>query len=394
MKIVQINSTCGSGSTGKICVAVSELLTARDIENYILYTNGNSSYPKGKKYMSVLEVKWQALKSRIFGNYGFQSKKATWRLIAELESISPSIVHLHNLHSHNVHLGELFTYLIEKKIKVYWTFHDCWAFTAYCPHYDMIGCIQWRTGGCEKCPQKRHFSWFFDYSRVLFEEKKRLITGLDLTIITPSQWLADQVKQSFLCNTTVKIIRNGIDLSVFCPRESDFRKKYGLKDCFIVLGVAFGWGKRKGLDVFIELAEKLDERFKIVLVGFSEKVDKQLPAKILPISQTSNQVELAEIYSAANVFVNPTREENFPTTHLEALACGTPVIAFDTGGCAEMLEATCGCVVKKDDVSSLLEKIILACETKKYTREACISRAAQFNEKDRFLEYISLYMYN
>ena len=211
MKLVQINTTCGAGSTGKICVAVSELLNAAGVENYILYTSGHSDYIHGKKYMTAPEVKIQALKSRIFGNYGFQSKAATKRLIAELDMIAPDIVHLHNLHSHNVHIGDLFAYLKAKGIKIFWTFHDCWAFTGYCPHFDMIGCDKWKNNGCGICPQKFHYSWFFDRSKWLFDKKKELFSDLDLTVITPSQWLADRVKQSFLKDKAVKVINNGID---------------------------------------------------------------------------------------------------------------------------------------------------------------------------------------
>lgn len=391
MKIVQINSTCGSGSTGKICVAVSKLLTAKGIENYILYTSGSSSYPQGKRYMSKLEIKWQALKSRICGYYGFQSKKATKRLLAELENIAPDIVHLHNLHSHNVHLGELFTYLKEKKIKVFWTFHDCWAFTGYCPHYSMIGCNQWRMDGCKKCLQRSHYSWFFDRSRFLFEKKKELFTGLDLTIISPSQWLADQVKQSFFQDTPIRIIYNGINLSVFSPKENEIRKNYNIENRFIVLGVAFGWGRRKGLDAFIRLAEKLDKRFQIILVGTNDMVDKQLPDNIISIHRTANQQELAEIYSAADVFVNPTREEVFGLVNVEANACGTPVITYRTGGSTECIDETSGIVVDCDDEEALYETILKVEDERPFSPENCRKQALNFSEDIKYREYIELY---
>ena len=390
MKIVQINTTCGAGSTGKICVAVSDRLTQSGIENYILYASGNSEHPAGIKYMTAAEVKIQALKSRIFGNYGFQSRQATKRLLAELDRIDPKIVHLHNLHGHNVHLGMLLSYLKAKKTRVFWTFHDCWAFTGYCPHYTMAGCGKWQTG-CINCPQKHCYSWFFDRSESLFRKKKQLMEGLDLTIITPSQWLADQIKQSFLREYPVKVINNGIDLSVFFPRESNFRQKYNIESKIVVLGVAFGWGPRKGLDVFIELAKCLDDRFQIVLVGTNDAVDKQLPDNIVSIHRTQNQVELAEIYSAADIFVNPTREENFPTTHIEALACGTPVVSFNTGGCSEMLTDKCGAVVKKNDIVGLTNKIQEACCGRVFSKEACIACAKEFDQWVKFEEYVALY---
>lgn len=392
MKLVQINSTCGSGSTGKICVAVSRLLTEKEIENYVLYTLGESKYPKGVRYMSPVEIKFQALKSKVLGNYGFQSKAATGRMIAELNRIGPDIVHLHNLHSHNVHLGMLFSYLKEKNIKIFWTFHDCWAFTGYCPHYDMIGCGKWKEAGCEGCPQRSAYSWFFDRSAGLFAKKKELFSGLDLTIVTPSRWLADQVKQSFLKAYPVKVIHNGIDLNVFSPRDSDFRKKYGLENKYILLGVAFGWGRRKGLDVFIRLAQRLaPERFRIVLVGTDEKVDKQLPENILSIHRTANQQELAEMYSAADVLVNPTREETFPTVNMEALACGTPVITFRTGGSPEILDEKTGIVVNRDDEEALYQAILEVQAERSFSAADCMARARQFSESDKFIEYYNLY---
>lgn len=390
MKIVQINAFCGSGSTGKICVAVSELLTKRGAENYILYALGASDYPLGKRYMLPLEVKVQALKSRIFGDYGFQSQCATKRLIRELDSIGPDIVHLHNLHGHNVHLGMLFSYLKEKKIKIFWTFHDCWAFTGYCPYYDMVACEQWKTG-CHHCPQKKHYSWFLDRSHYVYRKKKELFSGLDLTIITPSQWLADQVKQSFMHNYEVKVIINGIDLSVFHPRESDFRTRHKLEDKFLVLGVAFDWGPRKGLDVFLELAKRLDEHFQIVLVGTNDAVDKQLPSKIISIHRTQNQAELAEIYSTADLFVNPTREEVLGLTNIEALACGTPVVTFRTGGSVECVDENCGAVVEKDDLAALEDRIMAICKGKLYSPEACICKSKEFDQNVKFMECIQLY---
>lgn len=392
MKIVQINITCGSGSTGKICLAVSELLTERNIENYILYSSGNSDYSLSKKYMSHWEIKFQALKSRFFGNYGFQSKAATKRLINELNKISPDIVHLHNLHGHNANLEILFKYLKENGIKVFWTFHDCWAFTGYCPHYTMAKCNQWRESGCANCPQRKRFSWFVDRGSYLFEKKKNLFKDIDLTVITPSQWLADQVKQSFLKNCDIKVINNGIDLSVFCPRESDFRKKYDIGDKFIVLGVAFDWGIRKGLDVFVNLAKMLDDRFQIVLVGTNNETDKQLPENIISIHRTQNQAELAEIYSAADLFVNPTREENYPTVNMEAIACGTPVLTFRTGGSPEIIDEKTGMVVDCDDEEALYNAIVNIEKNRPFFKKDCINIACSFAEEDKYREYIDLYM--
>lgn len=390
-KIVQINATCGVGSTGRICVDIRRMLTGSGIENYIFYSSGASDYPLGKKYMTPLEVKFQALKSRIFGNYGFQSKSATKRLIEELDKISPDVVHLHNIHGHNVHLGILFDYLKEKETKVIWTFHDCWAFTGYCPHYTMAGCSAWKENGCIGCPQRKHFSWFVDRSNYLFEKKKKLFTDIDLTVVTPSQWLADQVKCSFLKNSNIKVINNGIDLSVFYPRESEFRKKYGIQDKFIILGVAFGWSAKKGLDIFISLSEKLDKHFQIVLVGTNDEVDKELPENIISIHRTQSQTELAEVYSAADVFVNPTREDNYPTVNMESIACGTPVITFCTGGSPESIDEKTGIVVKEKNCSAILTAIENIRNSNNYTESNCVMLAKRFDKNLKYQEYLDLY---
>ncbi|MBQ3640712.1 glycosyltransferase, partial [bacterium] len=260
MKVVQINATCGMGSTGKICTAVGRLLNKNGIQNFIFYSIGKSNFLNGVKIGSIFYIKFQAFFSRIFGNYGFNSFFATKKMICTLENIKPDIVHLHNIHSHNCNIGKLLEYLREKHIKVFWTFHDCWAFTAYCPHFVMAKCELWKTE-CHDCPQRKFYSWFLDRSRYLYNRKKEAVKGLDLTIITPSLWLADQVKQSFFKDYPVKVINNGIDLAVFKPTESDFCERNGLAGKKVVLGVASGWGVRKGLDVFIELSKRLSDDY-------------------------------------------------------------------------------------------------------------------------------------
>lgn len=391
MKVVQINVTCGEGSTGKICLALSGLLDERKIENHILYSYGKSANKHGVKYTSNGYVKYQALKSRINGKYGFNTKRATAKLVDELRSVKPSIVHLHNIHGHNVDLNALFTYLKEEKLKVVWTFHDCWAFTGYCPYFTLAQCDKWKTK-CNDCPQRKAYSWFFDKSEWLYEKKKELFSDLDLTIVTPSQWLADLVKQSFLKSYPVKVINNGIDLSVFKPTDSDFKAKHGIRENqHVILGVAFGWGKSKGLDVFVELSKRLPENYRIVLVGTSEKTDKQLPENIISIRRTQDQAALAEIYTAADLFVNTTREENFPTVNIEALACGTPVLTFNTGGSPEIIDDLCGKTVVCDDVDSLEKEITEICEHSVFTSKDCVNRAKLYNQDERFREYIELY---
>ena len=391
MKVVQINTVCGFGGTGKICVGISKVLCNQNIENYILYCSGNSDYPYGIKCTERFP-KLQALRSRILGNYGFNSRRTTKRLIEELEKVSPDIVHLHNLHGHNCNLEMLMDYFRSKRIKLVWTFHDCWAFTAYCPYFDMAKCDKWKTG-CHHCVQSRTFSWFADRSTWLYERKKTAFSGLDLTIVTPSQWLANLVKESFLKEYPVVVINNGIDLDVFRPRASDFRARYGIPaDKFILLGVAIEWVPRKGADVFIRLAERLDsDKFQIVLVGTDDKIDRQLPPNVISIHRTANQIELAEIYSAADLFVNPTREENYPTVNMESIACGTPVLTFCTGGSPEILDEHTGVVVDCDDEETLHHTITQIELQPFFKMDDLKTRRSHLDQYDKFQKYVNLY---
>ena len=390
MKVVQINATANMGSTGKIAYAIKSLLDAEGNENYIFYSLGKCEDKSCIKFGGKAYIKIQALKSRLFGNFGFGSKRITRKMIKKLDEISPDIVHLHNVHSHNVNLSLLLKYLEKKKIKVVWTFHDCWAFTGYCPHYEYEKCDKWQNG-CKECVLKKNYSFFSDKSERLYKRKKELVRALDLTVVTPSEWLKNQVEKSFLKDKKAVVINNGIDLATFKPIESDFKKRYGIEDKFIVLGVSYIWNDKKGLDVFIRLANELNDNFKIVMVGVDGRTAKKLRENVIAIERTESREELAEIYSAADVFVNPTLEDTFPTVNIESLACGTPVITFDVGGSPEIIDKTCGIVVKKEDTDGLIEEIVKIKNDRPFTEEACVLRSKQFDCNKNFAEYIKLY---
>ncbi len=393
MKVVQINATCGIGSTGKICVDISRALTDRGVENYILFSTQTSGYELGIACSSKKYIQFQAGKSRMLGNYGFNSRAATKRMIAELERIQPDIVHLHNIHGHDCDLEMLFRYFKKKKQRLIWTFHDCWAFTAYCPHFTMIGCDRWKQG-CSKCPQLHEYSFLFDNSASIYQKKKELFSNLDLTIVTPSKWLAKLVKESFLWNYPVIVINNGIDLGLFKPTESSFREKHNISpNQKIILGVSFDWGIRKGLDIFIELAKVLDPlQYQIVMVGTNDSIDKKLPSEIVSIHRTYNQEELAGIYTTSDLLVNPTREDNYPTVNIESIACGTPVLTFNTGGSPEILDDKTGKVLDSEDMNLLKEAIQYMCADSNYARSDCVSKAKQFDKNEKYQDYIRLYM--
>ena len=400
MRIAQINMI-HFGSTGKIMLQIAE--TARDMGHETMTFSTQPFRVSGKRTQPPLKDHFYwgsffengihyALGSTLARN-GYFSFFGTRQLIKQLEKFKPDVINLHNLHSYCINFPMLFKYIRKNNIRTVWTLHDCWSFTGQCPYFDMIGCDKWKTG-CHHCPQISAYPKArFDNSKQMWKVKKKWFTGVEnMTLVTPSSWLADLVSQSFLKDYPIRVINNGIDLSVFKPTESDFREKYGIGDKKIILGVAFGFGERKGLDVFVELAKRLDSsKYQIVLVGTDKNTDAILPDNILSIHRTQNQTELAEIYTAADVLANPTREDNYPTVNMEAIACGTPVVTFDTGGSPEIPNSTCGSVVARDDIDAFEKELIRVCEEKPYSEEACLMRAAEFDMYKKFKEYVELY---
>ena len=343
---------------------------------------------------SIITKNIHLILGRITGFAGCFSIIDTLVFLKRLNRIKPDIIHLHNLHNSYICLPLLFRYIKRKKIKVVWTFHDCWPFTGRCPHFQLLNCNRWE-GGCYSCPYPKdsYPVTFIDNTKIMWKLKERWFTGIDdMLIVTPSKWLAGLVKQSFLKSYNIEVIYNGIDRTIFHPTIGEFRSRYGLGEKqFVILGIASSWSNRKGLDVFIEMASILDSNYRIVLVGTNERIDKMLPSNIISIHRTNNQKELAEIYSAADVFVNPTREDNFPTTNVEALACGTPVITYRTGGSPEAIEPSCGCVIDTNSIKELQAVIEKMRDSSPFTSQACIERASKFDMQDRFAQYVNLY---
>lgn len=359
MKILMINSVCGIKSTGRICTDLAEVLESHGNVCKIAY--GRDFVPEKYEKYAVriggdLDVKMHALRTRLFDTTGLGSLRATKKFINWVKEYNPDVIHLHNLHGYYINIKLLFEYLKESGKKVIWTLHDCWAFTGHCSHFVTANCEKWKTG-CHNCPKTRDYpASITDRSDKNYQMKKALFSGLsDLTIVTPSRWLADLVKESFLSEYKVEVINNGIDVGVFKPTKSDFRERFSLVDKKIVLGVASVWEKNKGLEDFVKLSELLSEEYKIVLVGLTDRQKMALPEKILGITRTNNVRELVEIYSAADVFVNPTYADTYPTVNLEAQACGTPVISYNTCGSVESVHESC--VVEQGNVIRLAELI-------------------------------------
>lgn len=395
MRVLQINSVCGIGSTGRIATDIHYILIEQGHESYIAYgrdlpKNCDNTIKIGNKKDIYAHV---AL-TRFYDKHGFGSKKATKDFIKIVDKLNPDIIHLHNIHGYYINIEILFDYLKRADKPVVWTLHDCWAFTGHCAHFDYINCNKWKST-CNSCPEKVSYpsSVLIDNSEKNFIRKKELFTGLkNLTLISPSEWLLSLVKESFLRDYKVKIINNGIDLKVFKPLKSNFRKEFNLENKYIILGVASGWTERKGLYYFIKLSSHLKQDEVIVLIGLTEKQIKKLPHNIIGITKTDNLLKLVEIYNAADVFVNPTMEDNFPTVNIEALATGTPIVAFNTGGVPEISSENCGFIVEKGNSEALFRAVanVRANSQIDYFNN-CIQAASRFSANEMLLNYKALY---
>lgn len=390
-KILQINVTANWGSTGKIAEAIGKLVLREGWESWIAYGRGTPrSASKILRIGNDLDMCLHGAESRLFDNHGLASRKTTSDFIAKIKQIAPDIIHLHNIHGYFLNYPKLFDYLKAWGGPAIWTLHDCWPFTGHCAYYDYAACDKWQTN-CHHCPQLHSYpaSIGCDRSRRNHMDKKTAFSGCpNLTFVSVSDWLKEELAKSFLGNYPAVTIHNGIDIEVFHPVEKEKEET----NQHIVLGVASVWDKRKGLDEFIKLRGILPEKYQIILIGLSQAQIASLPDGIKGIRRTENIEQLVELYNAADVFVNPTLEDNFPTTNLEALACGTPVITYDTGGSPEAIDNRTGFKVGYRDVRELAEKIEQTCSKHLFHSADCRKRATTFYDKNQaFRQYIELY---
>lgn len=398
--LFQINVTCNWGSTGRIAEEIGQVAIQQGWDSYIAYGRGK---PVSKSHLIRIGNDWDmyehGLETRIFDNHGLASRGVTQKLIRQIEEIKPDVIQLHNVHGYFVNYPILFDYLAKCKIPVVWTLHDCWTFTGHCAHFALAGCYQWKNEECSHCKYKKSYpaSLFFNRAHRNFLDKKKAFTApKNMTIVTVSHWLEELVQQSFLSCHQVITINNGIDVQIFSPKNNGkiIREKLGISQPYMLLGVASVWEASKGIFDFVKLRELLPaDQYAIVLVGVDDRTAKILPQGIVTVKRTNNVEELAEIYSVADVFLNPTWQDSFPTTNLEAMACGTPVVTYRTGGSPESLTEKTGKVVEQGDLVAFVSNIEEICKKGKNTYvEVCRQGVVEnYNKKDRYIDYIKLY---
>ena len=397
-KLLQINITANWGSHGKIAEDIGALTIENGWDSHIAYGR-RSNESKSQLYHigNMADEYLHGIVSRIFDNHGLMSVGATKKLIDYIRQINPDIIHLHNIHGYYLNYPLLFEYLSKYGKPVVWTLHDCWTFTGHCAHYMFANCEKWKTE-CNNCPLLSNYpaSMLFDRSKKNFQQKKQSFLSVDnLTLVPVSKWLEGELRQSFFKTKNIHLIQNGIDVQRFTPigQKDNILAKYGIpQNKKVILGVASNW-YRKGLDDFIAIRHMLPNDYHIILVGLSKKDKKKLPNNIIGIMRTENIDELVALYSACDVFFNPTWEDNFPTTNLEAMACGTPVITYNTGGSPEVITPETGIVIERGDLQSAVNAIKQVCiKGEKTYNDVCRNNILEhYNRMTMLNNYMALY---
>jgi len=391
MKIMQINSVINYGSTGKLARDLYDFLESRGHECVIAFGRGTSTPGyKTIKIGSEIDQIIHLLRSRFIDRHGFGSKLATKKLIKKINEFKPDVIHLHNLHGYYLNIQILFEYISRNNIPVVWLLHDQWPISGHSAYFDLDtdGSIPSKLLNRKELSKYPSTIGFSSFQKNLKDKKNIFTSCNNMTIVTPSNWLSDVMKLSFLNKYQIKTIYNGIDTTLFQIDHSKtflLKKEWNATNKLIILGVASVWDERKGLRDFIQLANVLPvEEYQIVLVGIDNSKITDLSDNIICIKRTNDINELKDIYNASDIFVNPTYFDNFPTVNLEALACGTPVITYETGGSSESLNLITGSVVKQGDINSLLVEI------KKWGRKTTtVSKRCRARVLSKFTKEIS-----
>ncbi len=396
MRVFTLNTFCGAGSTGRIAAEIADYAAGQGDQTVIGFGAGTPA-PGTEVY--ALRIggkagrKWHGALRKLLDMEGYGSVLATRRLIRFLSQYRPDVIHLHNIHGCYLNHRLLFRYLRRSNVPVVWTLHDCWPFTGHCAYFDRTGCNRWQTE-CHACPQKAAYPACIGLggSRRNYRRRRRLFTSLpNLTLVAPCRWMAGLTRRSFLADVPVRVVYNGVDRERFAPVESDIRARYRIGERYVALAVASDWDERKGLKYLPSLAQALGNAFCVVAIGLSPEQIGELPSGILGLSRTADPGELIGWYSTADCLVNPTLEDNMPLVNLEALACGTPVVTFQTGGCPEAVTEACGAVVPKGDAAALAGAVKRVAPQKEAMRAACLEQAEQFDAGKTVKAYYELY---
>ena len=399
MKILQINTIYKQKSTGRTCWELEKILEAKGHYSFTIHQVGETSDPRHSYVVNrKFGYYFHKVMSRITGLDGYYSYWATRRAIRIIKKQKPDIIHLRNLHGGYLHLPSLFKFLSLYNRPIVYSIHDTWAYTGKCPEYENVQCDKWKSE-CNECPQWKRYpkSFFFDRSKKMFYDKKHWYADIkDLTVVGVSDYMKNESSQSVLFNgRRIERVYNWINLDVFHPfddiQNRETRARYGMSDKFLVIGVSSYWSKNTEYEEICTLAKQIGREAQVCLVG---GVDIKLPYKNMHHIPNTNSIdELARIYSCADAFICLSTAESFGKVAAEALACGTPIVVYDSTGIKEIPGNDCGSIVEKHNISGVKEKLLEIKEKgKKSYSFACRKRAEKlFNYMVNAEQMISLY---
>lgn len=385
-KVLYINSVYKFGSTGKL---VANLASYQKYDSFVCYGRNKKNEVIANSFLfsNFFNNSIAAISTILFDNNLNQCTGSTKKLIRKIEEYNPDIIHLHNLHGYYVNIELLFNFLKEYKKPVVWTLHDCWAFTGYCPHYSVPPCEQFKEG-CHKCPRKLSYPFSLFKQNLVrdYQKKKELFTSLDnLTIVTPSEWLKNEVMKSFLKDVNIEVINNGIVL----PNElieTNTANKNGLS----IITVANYWTEEKGIEELKKIIPLLNSNIKVTIVGELKKKDS-IFSKCNLVNRTENYKELEELYFKNDIFINLSLCETFPTVNIEALAHGLPVVTYNTGGSPEMIDENTGIVIEKYDYIRFADTINRLNSCNNFSKEACFNKSKKYSLDNMNQQYYDIY---
>lgn len=391
--LLQINTTCNTGSHGRLAELIGAAAIAHGYRSVIAYGRGEGdSVSETVRISSIADRYLHALETRLLDRHGLGSRYATHSFIKTIERFAPDIIQLHNIHGYYLNYLMLFNALKRLGRPVVWTMHDCWPLTGHCAHFASSGCDKWQTE-CQVCPQLHTYpaSFLTDRSNRNFRDKRRAFSLPDrLRIVAVCQWQAELVQRSHLSQRPLNVIHNGIDTQLYKPYDASRHDSAR----YVVLCVANIWNHWKGYDDIERIRALLSRDYEIRVVGLTPKQGATSSSGITNLGCISDPAELARIYSAADVFVNLSYDDTYPTTLLESLSCGTPVVTYDAGGCGEAFDSRTGIVVPRGNVSLAAEGIKEICRalSGRFSKDQCRSYALTHHSiEDCVKSYMQLY---
>lgn len=339
MKIVQINIVYGFGSTGRIVKELHEFLLSKNVDSQVFVSNSNEYNCFVHKIGNLFDRKIHAILSRVFGLQGYFSFFSTCKMLNKIKKTNPDIVILHNLHGNYINIKKLLKFLAKNNIITMVVLHDCWFFTGRCWYYSAKKC-DGLSYGCKKCIKNYdgNPSWFFNRAEKMYNDKRSLFENIkNLYAVGVSKWVTNEASKSFFGSSSCKLdyLYNWIDLNMFKPNNStkhNDRKK--------VLSVASVWNEYKGIFDIKKVAEQLKE-IDFIIVG-KQKYNLKFSENVKLIPNTNDINELVKIYQEADVFLNLSCQETFGKVTAEALACGLPIVAYNSTATKELVNEHCG----------------------------------------------------